>query len=152
MARKQVERNRSDPGMFIVTYTAEHNHPAPTHRNSLAGSTRQKPATTPPPAGSGDQAKPDPKQPACSSSSSPDDEAVAQSTITESKEEKEELLADDEEDDDLGVSDMIVSDDFFVGFEELDSPSADGYFSDHFPANFGLPWLFNNAATAASGI
>ncbi|XP_022147246.1 WRKY transcription factor 22 [Momordica charantia] len=31
MARKQVERNRSDPGMFIVTYTAEHNHPAPTY-------------------------------------------------------------------------------------------------------------------------
>ncbi|KAL2511331.1 WRKY transcription factor 22 [Abeliophyllum distichum] len=45
LARKQVERNRSDPGMFIVTYTAEHNHPLPTHRNSLAGSTRQKPVT-----------------------------------------------------------------------------------------------------------
>ncbi|CAH8318659.1 unnamed protein product [Eruca vesicaria subsp. sativa] len=28
--------------MFIVTYTAEHNHPAPTHRNPLAGSTCQK--------------------------------------------------------------------------------------------------------------
>lgn len=39
-ARKQVERNRTDPNMFIVTYTAEHNHPAPTHRNSLAGTTR----------------------------------------------------------------------------------------------------------------
>ncbi|CAM8966856.1 unnamed protein product [Rhodiola kirilowii] len=39
-ARKQVERNRSDPNMFIVTYSAEHNHPAPTHRNSLAGTTR----------------------------------------------------------------------------------------------------------------
>lgn len=33
--------------MFIITYTAEHNHPAPTHRNSLAGSTRHKfPAST----------------------------------------------------------------------------------------------------------
>jgi WRKY transcription factor 22 len=28
--------------MLIITYTAEHNHPVPTHRNSLAGSTRQK--------------------------------------------------------------------------------------------------------------
>ncbi|RWW74817.1 hypothetical protein BHE74_00017224 [Ensete ventricosum] len=28
--------------MFIITYTAEHNHPVPTHRNSLAGSTRHK--------------------------------------------------------------------------------------------------------------
>ncbi|KAJ3686224.1 hypothetical protein LUZ61_015388 [Rhynchospora tenuis] len=42
LARKQVERSRTDPGMFIITYTAEHNHPVPTHRNSLAGSTRQK--------------------------------------------------------------------------------------------------------------
>ncbi|KAK9011838.1 hypothetical protein V6N11_039917 [Hibiscus sabdariffa] len=28
--------------MFIVTYTAKHNHPSPTHHNSLASSTRQK--------------------------------------------------------------------------------------------------------------
>ncbi|KAI5060300.1 hypothetical protein GOP47_0024720 [Adiantum capillus-veneris] len=27
-ARKQVERSRSDPSMVMVTYTAEHNHPA----------------------------------------------------------------------------------------------------------------------------
>lgn len=34
--------------MFIITYTAEHNHPVPTHRNSLAGSTRHKfPSHTP---------------------------------------------------------------------------------------------------------
>ncbi|CAN6443963.1 unnamed protein product [Victoria cruziana] len=42
LARKQVERSRTDPSMFVITYTSEHNHPAPTHRNSLAGSTRQK--------------------------------------------------------------------------------------------------------------
>ncbi|KAF3339223.1 WRKY transcription factor 22 [Carex littledalei] len=42
LARKQVERSRTDPGSLIITYTAEHNHPVPTHRNSLAGSTRQK--------------------------------------------------------------------------------------------------------------
>ncbi|KAG6488613.1 WRKY transcription factor 22-like [Zingiber officinale] len=42
LARKQVERSRADPSMFIITYTAEHNHPMPTHRNSLAGSTRHK--------------------------------------------------------------------------------------------------------------
>lgn len=120
--------------MFIVTYTAEHNHPAPTHRNSLAGSTRQKPITTTPTA-SGSE-KPDPKQPVCSSEE--------QSTITESKEEKEELLmAEDEEDDDLGVSDLIVNDDFYVGFEELDSPITDDCFSDEFPTSFDLPWLFN---------
>ncbi|CAN6485778.1 unnamed protein product [Victoria cruziana] len=41
-ARKQVERSKTDPEMFVITYTSEHNHPAPTHRNSLAGTTRQK--------------------------------------------------------------------------------------------------------------
>ncbi|CAJ2676513.1 unnamed protein product [Trifolium pratense] len=40
-ARKQVEKNHLDPKVYIVTYTAEHNHPEPTRRNSLAGSTRK---------------------------------------------------------------------------------------------------------------
>ncbi|CAN8252722.1 unnamed protein product [Cochlearia groenlandica] len=42
IARKQVERSNIDPNIFIVTYTGEHSHPLPTHRNSLAGSTRTK--------------------------------------------------------------------------------------------------------------
>ncbi|ONK79466.1 uncharacterized protein A4U43_C01F6650 [Asparagus officinalis] len=42
LARKQVERSQTDPTMLILTYTGEHNHPVPTHRNSLAGSTRNK--------------------------------------------------------------------------------------------------------------
>ncbi|KAK4493284.1 hypothetical protein RD792_017840 [Penstemon davidsonii] len=44
LARKQVEQSCTDiiPGMFIVTYTAEHNHSQPTKRNSLAGTIRQK--------------------------------------------------------------------------------------------------------------
>ncbi|KAK2458023.1 putative WRKY transcription factor [Trifolium repens] len=41
-ARKQVERSNTETDMFIVTYTGDHNHPRPTHRNSLAGSTRTK--------------------------------------------------------------------------------------------------------------
>jgi hypothetical protein len=40
MARKQVERSRSDPNMLVITYTAEHNHPWPMHRNILAGYAR----------------------------------------------------------------------------------------------------------------
>ncbi|GAU32341.1 hypothetical protein TSUD_43830 [Trifolium subterraneum] len=48
-ARKQVERSNTESDMFIVTYTGDHNHPRPTHRNSLAGSTRTKsPAIQPP--------------------------------------------------------------------------------------------------------
>jgi hypothetical protein len=39
-ARKQVERNRTDPSMLVITYNSEHNHPWPTQRNALAGSSR----------------------------------------------------------------------------------------------------------------
>ncbi|GLU24329.1 hypothetical protein SLE2022_402720 [Rubroshorea leprosula] len=45
LARKQVEQSNSDPNIFIITYTGEHTHPKPTHRNSLAGSTRSKLST-----------------------------------------------------------------------------------------------------------
>ncbi|CAN1328101.1 Probable WRKY transcription factor 35 [Linum perenne] len=44
-ARKQVERSRTDPNMLVITYTSEHNHPWPTQRNALAGSTRAHPHT-----------------------------------------------------------------------------------------------------------
>ncbi|KAL6323109.1 hypothetical protein AAG906_027372 [Vitis piasezkii] len=150
LARKQVERNRSDPDMFIVTYTAEHNHPMPTHRNSLAGSTRQKPVTPPAAAtttASADAVKPSAK-PACSSpATSADDELVQQSTSVQSKD-----LVEDEEDDELGFSDTAVDDDFFMGLEELAEQVTGDCFPDHFPPSFPIPWLANNAATAAGGI
>lgn len=47
-ARKQVERSRTDPSMLVITYTSEHNHPWPTQRNALAGSTRSLPIKTNP--------------------------------------------------------------------------------------------------------
>ncbi|CAA0823780.1 Probable WRKY transcription factor 14 [Striga hermonthica] len=43
-ARKQVERSRTDPNMLVITYNSEHNHPWPTQRNALAGSTRSQPS------------------------------------------------------------------------------------------------------------
>ncbi|MCE3216602.1 hypothetical protein HAX54_007101 [Datura stramonium] len=42
LARKQVEQSCTEPGNFIVTYTAEHNHSQPTRRNSLAGTIKSK--------------------------------------------------------------------------------------------------------------
>ncbi|KAL0534707.1 hypothetical protein IC582_028999 [Cucumis melo] len=45
-ARKQVERSRTNPNMLVITYTSEHNHPWPTQRNALAGSTRSHPSRT----------------------------------------------------------------------------------------------------------
>lgn len=49
LARKQVERSHLDPAVFLVTYTAEHSHPHPTRRNSLAGTTRKNNSLVPPP-------------------------------------------------------------------------------------------------------
>ncbi|CAL9089361.1 unnamed protein product [Musa textilis] len=43
-ARKQVERSRTDPNMLVISYTSDHNHPWPTQRNALAGSTRSQPS------------------------------------------------------------------------------------------------------------
>ena len=39
-----MERSRTDPNMLVITYTSEHNHPWPTQRNALAGSTRAQPS------------------------------------------------------------------------------------------------------------
>ncbi|KAG7959191.1 hypothetical protein I3843_10G059500 [Carya illinoinensis] len=45
-ARKQVERNRLDPTMLVVTYSCEHNHPWPASRNHHSASSKpEKPGT-----------------------------------------------------------------------------------------------------------
>ncbi|ONK80301.1 uncharacterized protein A4U43_C01F16100 [Asparagus officinalis] len=50
-ARKQVERNRAEPGQLIITYTSDHNHPVPTrHQNpSQPTAANSKEADQPPP-------------------------------------------------------------------------------------------------------
>ncbi|KAL2336039.1 hypothetical protein Fmac_010485 [Flemingia macrophylla] len=126
LARKQVERNRSDPAMFIVTYTGEHNHPVPSHRNSLAGSTRHKPQT-------GETAT-KPASPATSE--------VAKSESTE--EDMQDLMKDDDEEpNEFGLTETVLTDDFFEGLEEL-TGSATGSVAR-------WPLANNNAATAAGG-
>ena len=156
LARKQVERNRSDPTMFIVTYTGEHNHPAPTHRNSLAGSTRQKPQT-PQMATTGDTEKALTKQ--ASPSTSGVEEEVALVAKSESEEDMEDLMNDDDgvEENEFGSPDMGLTDDFFEGLDELTGSSAaataDSCFVDPFSTSVAaLPALVaNSAATSAGG-
>ncbi|XP_074263354.1 uncharacterized protein LOC141586122 [Silene latifolia] len=132
LARKQVERNRTDPKMFIVTYTSEHNHPMPTHRNSLAGSTRQKPVNaTETPA----------EQPSCSSPST-----AGLSPLTE----RSEVKAEGDEDM-SGIFDLMVNDDFYVGFEQLDGGSDDSdCFSEQFSPSSEFPWLSNGSSTSTA--
>lgn len=127
MARKQVERNRSDPSMFIVTYTGEHNHAMPTHRNSLAGSTRQKPVSSEPAlADSGNKQS-------CSSPVS-----------TESLSPANEKVLDEDDDIEFGL------DDFFEGLEEINGAVTGELFSDDLPAK-GFSWQTNNVTTTAAG-
>ncbi|XP_010279056.1 PREDICTED: WRKY transcription factor 22 [Nelumbo nucifera] len=173
LARKQVERSRTDPGMFIITYTAEHNHPLPTHRNSLAGSTRQKfPTSQRPTTGEPDTST---TKPSCASSptsgsglspttpltTSMEDELL-QPIKQESQEDDGEEMVEDDEDDESLIPDMVINDDFFMGLEEIagsanissssTSAAFEDCFSDHLPASFPLPWHAHNAATTAGGI
>ncbi|EYU35112.1 hypothetical protein MIMGU_mgv1a009324mg [Erythranthe guttata] len=137
MARKQVERNKSDPGMFVITYTAEHNHPVPTHRNSLAGSSRNKPAEAP----NSDE----PKKAASSSSE----------MLEDSSQPEEDFAAGvdlDDEDDDLSPSNMALDDSFFAGLDDLDGEEGGECFSttDRLSTSLQFPWLASSG-TAASG-
>ncbi|KAF8389344.1 hypothetical protein HHK36_026038 [Tetracentron sinense] len=144
LARKQVERSRSDPTMYIITYTAEHNHPLPTHRNSLAGSTRQKFSTSQQ-ATTGDPDTPTNK-PSCVSSpisttdlspiiTSIEDDLLLQ-TNQESREDEEMV-----EEDDILIPNMETTDELFMAFGELAGPIStdldlDGYFFEQFPGDF----------------
>nr|AKA27922.1 WRKY protein [Salvia miltiorrhiza] len=105
LARKQVEQSCTDPGMFIITYTAEHSHSQPTRRNSLAGTVRQK--------------FPSPKQ----------DKTTENSKSRQQQQQQPELMdvkprIKQEEDakpsDEFDVSDFVFNEDFFSGLEEFD--------------------------------
>ncbi|CAA0842552.1 WRKY transcription factor 22 [Striga hermonthica] len=139
LARKQVERNRSDPGMFIVTYTAEHNHPMPTHRNSLAGSTRQKPAEATSPDDSAAKAAPTTPE----TSPAPSNSIAAPEKVESSREDPPE-----DDDDDFIISKMELEDDFFAGLEDF---TAGECTSGLFPVGVELPWLASSATSIAGG-
>ncbi|KAG9155875.1 hypothetical protein Leryth_004118 [Lithospermum erythrorhizon] len=103
LARKQVERDRSNPNMLIVTYTGEHSHPMPTHRNSLAGSTRHKPATN----------SDDPNKP---NTPSLDEE------VEKMESSKDDIEEEDDDDNEFDILNMPLDEDFFVGLD-VDFPN-----------------------------
>ncbi|XP_023738555.1 probable WRKY transcription factor 29 [Lactuca sativa] len=130
MARRQVEQSCTDPSIYILTYTAEHNHPQPTRRNSLAGINRNKFKTTPKSPTISDGCKSVPitmdspfNSPTTPSVSSNDEEVLQQSNI------KQETMFYSNFDDQghtmmTGMNDedhMVFSDDFFEGLEDLSS-------------------------------
>ncbi|TKY63980.1 WRKY transcription factor 22 [Spatholobus suberectus] len=100
-----------------VTYTGEHNYRAPTHRNSLAGSTHHKPQI--------EDAATKPDSPATSGA----EEEVAQHSAKSENTEKdmEDLMKDDEEPNEFGLIDTVVTNDFFEGLEELTGSATDPF-------------------------
>ena len=150
-----MERSRTDPEIFIVTYTAEHSHSHPTRRNSLAGITRNKFSTPKKPS----KAEPPstPTTVANDSSSSPistsdlsattplmsamEDELQPYVSQQETRGEEDQKLNERNNTNEVHISDEILNNDFFLGLEDMD-------FSVQFPSSFLQPWF---AATAAGG-
>ncbi|XP_030533177.1 probable WRKY transcription factor 27 [Rhodamnia argentea] len=163
LARKQVERSNTDPNIFIITYTGDHNHPHPTHRNSLAGSTRSRFNTT------SSLQKPDPIGPAhsapaapCSSSTAslspttpltaPIDEEVAHHCALPMSEDlgmdKEDGAREEEDEDDLLIPNVsAMSEEILMGLRELGQSPASG---DNFSSGQGRA-DFSRFSSAAGG-
>lgn len=164
--------------MFIVTYTGEHTHPRPTHRNSLAGSTRNKCSA---PHKSIDKENSASLSTAnigsCSSpqsatSLSPttpltvqtDEEAIIANKKSNEEENKimidgndkesEEMADDyDEDDDEILIPNMAMTQDIFLGLQELGYSSPGGGSGDNFSdggrANSGSSWPPCGSSAAA---
>ncbi|XP_057470558.1 WRKY transcription factor 22-like [Actinidia eriantha] len=135
-ARKQVEKSPADPDVYIVSYTGDHTHPRPTHRNSLAGSTRNKSSNPDPKLTSGESsvAQPpstaalnqfgDSSSPVSASSFSPTsmegDSACTPRVTVEVRDDCDvEEMEEDYDDEDLLIPNMVMSEDILKGFEEL---------------------------------
>lgn len=122
-----MERSSADPGVFIITYGAEHNHSHPTRRSSLAGSTRNKLASMSKAEG---PAKNEPLEPTTEETplvmaSTELDDLVYQGNI---KKEGENVFEDGEEND-LVMPDLTFSDGLmFPSLEDLE-----GFLLDQFP-------------------
>lgn len=138
-ARKQVERSNSNPELFIITFTAEHNHDHPTRRNSLAGSTRTKFPRS--------QNKEKSKHP-----------------FVPVKEEAHRLLEEDEVSQE-SATDMMLGDEAVPSFEDLDRKleelnelmaepvMTDDFFSDQYLSDSYFPssWFLGHSSSTVTG-
>nr|WCL15216.1 WRKY13062 [Atractylodes chinensis] len=146
MARRQVEQSCTDPSIYILTYTADHNHAQPTRRNSLAGINRNRFKTTPKSPTISDSCKTATivkdspfYSPTTPSVSSTDDEVPQQSNMKQETiiynefDNQGHMMMGGLNDDDV----MIFSDNFFDGLEDLGGFKMDSYCSNQqFPHVF----------------
>lgn len=129
-ARKQVERSYADPDSFIITYTGDHSHPRPTHRNSLAGSSRSRSSSSVSarnPASGGPVRLPSAASTpgSCASPVASPATPLNEEDIAGGEKEGEmfeDMAVDsdsDDDDDDVLIPNLTVRDEIFVGFPEL---------------------------------
>ncbi|XP_050385040.1 probable WRKY transcription factor 27 [Argentina anserina] len=122
-ARKQVERSNEDPNMFVVTYSGEHTHPRPTHRNTLAGSTRNKAAATTSKAKDPES----PTVPAAQGGGGDDDEQAAINSSGDGDKASEEAEDDEMEEDEYDEEFVVSSEeDIFLGMKQLGRTGSGG--------------------------
>ncbi|KAL5208291.1 hypothetical protein ABZP36_032726 [Zizania latifolia] len=158
-ARKQVERSRSDPNIFILTYTGEHNHSAPTHRNSLAGTTRHKLPSSSSSSSSTPTQPPPPSVVVAGSEShqSPASTSAGLSPTTPLR--TPSMEEDEEEDDELLVEDMEMAGEDELLFLNGDAAAAlDGISTTPMSSLFdidepflGSPWTELTTTSTAAG-
>ncbi|KAK9051638.1 hypothetical protein SSX86_028266 [Deinandra increscens subsp. villosa] len=108
-ARKQVERNRADPTMVIVTYSCDHNHPWPASRNN-SQSHNHNITVSPPPA-------------------SPPTITQEETSNTDDQEEdlpnlSKQSIVDQPEFTNLEVGPFATTTDRYEWFADLESPSS----------------------------
>jgi WRKY transcription factor 22 len=151
-ARKQVERSRADPNTFILTFTGEHNHAAPTHRNSLAGTTRHKfpssAAPQPPPpsvvvGGDAQDRQPSPSPTSTSTAGLSPTTPLRTPSMEEDDEEEEE-------EDELLVEDMEMAGEDELLFLSTDADADAGAPTSSLFDVVGEPFLSPPWVTAAS--
>lgn len=149
-ARKQVERSPLEPGVFIVTYTSEHNHTRPTRRNSLAGSTRSKFPTPKRKNNSPSSSKV--LSPTTPLMASIEDEFVQSASL---KKEAEQMVQENGNNGTFNMPDMIFDSDLFPSLEDFDElapePAMDGCFLDQLLDNFPVPWFLERSTAVSDG-
>ncbi|GJT16325.1 probable WRKY transcription factor 29 [Tanacetum coccineum] len=154
MARRQVEQSCKDSSVYILTYTADHNHPQPTRRNSLAGINRNRFKATPKSPTLSDEVSKavtklkdspfnSPTTPA--SASSMDDEVLQQPNIKQETtfynkyDDQGHTMMSGFHDDEL----MLFSDDFFEGLEDLVGYKTETSSSSQISSNKQFPRVFS---------
>lgn len=150
LARRQVEQSCTNSGMYIITYTAEHNHAQPTRRNSLAGINRHKFGTLKSHANISDTntTKSSNGSPILSPITSPlnspvEEELGLQQHIKEERRDTDddhEQTMGESDDNEFVIPDIMLSDDFFAGLGNLDELTSDLSFRNcstkQFPVSF----------------